>query len=272
VSNEEDIAAYLEVHGFPDLYNNHGRFGHPILKLMENHCFRVHVPAMRLGMDREDNYGAECYLVDDEQFLDHHSMMYVPVVNTKRICPIDCEKLRDFIYLAANYGSKRQDILLNAVRGTELTGHLHPVDASRLDLSNTHVTTSGWNARNVIELLRTSRLAVYPGCDSNAASMWECVAAGLPMVMNRDNLGGKHLVVPGVTGEFASDQEFYKVIKHVLANLDAYQPRDYFEKHWNTITILEQYFSFFVKMGWPFPHVVGRFSQARLTGSDPDSF
>jgi hypothetical protein len=257
-SNEEDIAAYLEAYGFPDLFINHGRYGHPILKLMEGKCFRVHVPAMRLGMDREDNYGAECYLVDDERFLDDRSMMYIPVVNTKRICPLNRPKERDFVYLAANYGSKRQDFLLDTVRGTEITGHLHPVDASKLNLSNTRVTTSSWNERDVVELLRTSRIAVYPGCDSNAASMWECVAAGLPIVMSRNVVGGRHLVVPGVTGELATDDEFGGVMRHVLKNLSAYRPRAHFERQWDTVKILEGYFSFFGKMGWPYPHVYGQ--------------
>jgi hypothetical protein len=258
-SNEQDIAAYLEVYGFPDLFINHGRFGHPILKLMEGKCFRVHVPALRWGMERQENYGAECYLVDDERFLDDRSMMYIPVVHTKQICPANCEKTRDFIYLAANYESKRHDILLNAFRGTELTGHLHPVDASKLDLSNTQITTSSWNEVKVVDLLRTSRLAVYTGeCDSNAASMWECVAAGLPIVMNRNIMGGKHLVVPGVTGEFASEKEFYEVTKHVLSNLANYRPREHFEQHWDTIKILEQYFMFFIDMGWAHPNVLDR--------------
>jgi glycosyltransferase involved in cell wall biosynthesis len=258
-ANKEDIAAYLEFSGYPDLFINHGRSGRPVLDLMEGKCFRVHVPALRYGLERQDNWGAECFLVDDEQFLDGRSMMYIPVVNTKQICPNGCEKVRDFIYLAANYESKRHDILLNAFRGTELTGHLHPVDAAKLDLSDTHITASGWDEGDVVELLRTSRMAVYTGeCTSNPAAMWECVAAGLPIVMNRSIMGGKHLVIPGVTGELASDTEFYDVTKRVLANLGSYQPREYFEEHWDTIRILDQYLSFFVDMGWPYSHVVDR--------------
>lgn len=251
--NEEDVKSYLERYGYPDLFVNHGRNGHAILEYLAGKCFRVHVPALRSGLDRQENIGAECYLVDSEEYLDDRSMMYIPVVNTKNIFPVDCEKKRDFIYIAACYAGKRHDLLINAVRGTELTGHLHPVDGSKLDLSDTHITTSHLNKNDVVELLRTSRIAVYPGDEtSNPAAMWECVAAGLPIVVNEKIRGGKHLVVSGVTGEFASETNFLEVIRRVLANRERYKPREYFMEHWDTISVLEQYVSFFGKMGWSY--------------------
>jgi glycosyltransferase involved in cell wall biosynthesis len=251
--NEKDIMAYLDRYGYPDLYINHGICGLPILHYLEGKCFRVHVPALRTGLSRQDNFGAECYLVDSEEYLDERSILYIPVVNAKKIYPINCEKKRDFIYLAAFYSGKRHDILLKAVRGTELTGHLHPVDGAKMDLTNTNITTTNLNEASVVDLLRTSRIAVYPGDNtSSPAAMWECVAAGLPIVVNENIKGGKHLVVPGVTGEFASEYNFYGVMKHVLANLDAYRPREYFMENWDTVSTLEKYLSFFRKMGWEY--------------------
>src|SRR5436190_3632036 len=50
--NPKEIKSYLEMYGYPDLYINHGVFGHPVLKLMEGKCFRVHVPAFRQRWDR----------------------------------------------------------------------------------------------------------------------------------------------------------------------------------------------------------------------------
>jgi hypothetical protein len=251
--NEEDVKVYLDRYGYPDLFINHGRNGHAILEYLEDKCFRVHVPALRSGLDREENFGAECYLVDSEEYLDERSMMYAPVVNTKKIYPGACDKKRDFIYLAQCYHGKRHDILLNAVRGTELTGHLHPVDRSKLDLSNTNITTTNWNEGDVVDLLRTSRIAVYPGDDtSSPAAMWECVAAGLPIVVNEKIKGGKHLVVSGITGEFASETNFLEVMRRVLANRKSYKPREYFMEHWGTVSVLENYLSFFRKMGWKY--------------------
>lgn len=249
--NERDVLAYLDRFGYPDLYINHGRYGLPMLQNLQGKCFRVHLAASRRGLDRQENHDAECYLVDAEEYLDARSMLYVPIVNVKKIYPDNSEKKRDFIYLASNYPGKRHDIIINAVRGTELTGHFHPVEASQLDLSNTKITSSNFNERSVVELLRTSRIAVYPGDHtSNPAAMWECVAAGLPIVMNENIEGGKHLVVPGVTGEFASEDNFYEVMKYVLANLESYRPREYFMEHWDTIPTLERYLAFFRKMGW----------------------
>jgi len=250
-SNDDDIKAYLQRYGYPDLFINHGGHGHPTLELLEGKCFRVHVPANRFGKDLEDNSGADCYLVDSEEYLDDRSMMYIPVVNTRVIQPIPCEKKRDFIYLAAHYHGKRHDIVVNAVRNTELTGHFHPVDSKALDLTGTHITNSAFNQADVIELLRTSRIAVCPADEaSSPASNWECVAAGLPIVINDNIQGGKHLLVPGVTGEFAGEANFLTVMRQVLANLDAYKPREFFVQNWDTVSVLESYLSFFRKMGW----------------------
>lgn len=249
--DEDDIRAYIDWYGYPDLYINHGRDGMPIVQYMDGRCFRVHVAALRSGLARQDNYGADCYLVDDEKFLDDRSMLYVPVVNTRTIFPDNSIKKRDFIYLAKNYRGKRHDIIVNAVRGTDLTGHLHPVDSSKLDLSNTNITATNLNEADVLDLLRTSRISVYPGDNtSNPAAMWECVAAGLPIVVNENIKGGKHLVVPGVTGELASEDNFYDVMKYVLENRESYRPREYFMDHWDTIQMLESYIFFFKKMGW----------------------
>lgn len=250
--NDRDIASYVATYGVPDLFINYGdTFGRGVLRMFEGKCFRVHVPTMRRPGPHRENQDAECYLVDSEEFLDDRSMMYVPVVNLPAIRPADVEKERDFIYLASCYRGKRHDLLLDAVRGTELTGHLHPVDAAQVDLRGTRVTTSSLNEREVVALLQTSRIAVYPGDDtSNPAAMWECVAAGLPIVINENIKGGKHLVVPGVTGELASEKDFLDTMRMVLRNRNSYQPRQHFEAHWDTVAILDSYLDFFRRMGW----------------------
>jgi hypothetical protein len=80
--------------------------------------------------------------------------------------------------------------------------------------------------------------------------MWECVAAGLPIVMNQEILAGQHLVVPGVTGELAPPDRFREVMEEVLANQSSYRPRDYFESEWDTVETIEGYLDFFEHMGW----------------------
>ena len=248
-SNEDDLTAYLDRFGYPDLMINHGPGGEPMLRRLEGRSFRVHVPALRREGAGTVNRDAECYLVDAEEYLDDRSMLYVPVVHTAQIRPDGSRKERDFLYLAAARPEKRHDIVIDAVRGTGITGHFHPV-GNRFDLSGTRITTSDWNERGVVELMRSSRIAVYSGdATSNPAAMWECVAAGLPIVVNAAIRGGKHLVVPGVTGEFASESEFRDAVEHVLARVDTYAPLAYFEEHWDTIATIEGYLDFFVRMG-----------------------
>ncbi|HMH54046.1 MAG TPA: hypothetical protein VK548_27690 [Candidatus Acidoferrum sp.] len=249
--HEEDVAAYMDRYGVPDLFLNYGEHGRSILDRLGGRCFRVHVPCLRRRRDGPDNTGAECYLVDSEEYLDDRSMMYVPVVNTGVFRPGSAPKRRDFVYLAACYRGKRHDLVVDAVRGTELTGHFHPVSRGSVDLDGAHITTSDWDERDVVELLTSSRIAVYPGdATSNPAAMWECVAAGLPIVVNANIRGGRHLVVPGVTGELAAPEDFRAVMVRVLADRDRYRPREYFMAHWDPRAILDEYVAFFRRMGW----------------------
>lgn len=248
----DDVRAYRARYGDPDLFINYGVCGEPLLRQLADRCFRVHVPCLRRHSE-DRNQGAECYLVDDARYLDDRAMLYVPVVHTG-IHPIPGEKERDFVYLASAYEGKRHDLLLDAVRGTDLSGHLHPVPPSALDLTGTRISTSDLDERAVVTLLRTSRIAVYPADrTSNPAAMWECVAAGLPIVVNADIKGGQHVVVPGVTGELAAPARFGAVMQQVLENRDQYQPRQHYERHWDTRTMLDRYLAFFERMGWRQP-------------------
>ena len=80
--------------------------------------------------------------------------------------------------------------------------------------------------------------------------MWECVAAGLPIVANENIAGGKHLVVSGVTGELASEDGFSAAMRLLLEQRNSYRPREYFEQNWGTIETLERYFDFFQRTGF----------------------
>jgi glycosyltransferase involved in cell wall biosynthesis len=79
--------------------------------------------------------------------------------------------------------------------------------------------------------------------------MWECVAAGLPILVNRNIAGGRHVVVPGVTGELASEDEFAPAMRRLLERRHSYRPGEHFEQHWDTIEMLERYLEFFRRMG-----------------------
>lgn len=249
--DEDDAVAYLRRSPPIDLFVNHGIRGSDLLARLAGETFRVHVPTVRHpGGPLAD---AECYLLDDEAQVDEvdRSMLYMPVVHTDRFAPAGGPPVRDLIYLAADHPSKRHDVLIEALRGTELTGHLHPIDPGRFDLSGTRLTTSAWDERAVPDLLRESAIAVYPGDEtSNPAAMWECLAADLPIVVHDGIAGGRHVVVPGVTGEFATHDTLVDVIRHVLANRDRYRPRAHLVEHWDTVATLDRYLDFFRAMGW----------------------
>jgi len=82
--------------------------------------------------------------------------------------------------------------------------------------------------------------------------MWEWVAAGLPIVVNEKIRGGRHVVVPGVTGELACENNFLDVMRYTLANRNKYRPGEYYLEHWDTVSTLESYLAFFRRMGWQY--------------------
>lgn len=248
--DEDDALAYLARTRPVELFVNHGIHGSDLLNRLGGETFRVHVPTVR----RPDSPlpDAECYLLDAEEQLIDRSMLYMPVVNTRRFTPATETPVRDVVYLATTHPSKRHDLLIEAMRDTDLTGHLHPVAAGDLDLTGTRLTTSAWDERDVPELLRTSRVAVYPGDEtSNPAAMWEALAADLPIVVNEAIAGGRHVVVPGETGEFAAAGQFGEVVRQVLADRETYRPREHLRSRWDTVRTLDGYLDFFKEMGWP---------------------
>jgi glycosyltransferase involved in cell wall biosynthesis len=250
--NRRDLAAYLDRFGCPDLLVHHGGVaGRGVLQMLEGRSFRVSVPALRSGDDRDGNFDAECYLVDDPRYLDDKSMMYVPVVNTTYVAPADVPKTCDFIYLAEGRPSKRHDLIIEAVLQNGMSGHFHPVEPGAIDLRGASITETAFDSADPVELMRSARFAVYAGDrESSPASMWECVACDLPIVVNANIEGGRHVVVPGVTGELAGENEFAEVMKKVLEGIDRYRPRDYLMRHWDTVATIDRYLDFFRAMGW----------------------
>jgi glycosyltransferase involved in cell wall biosynthesis len=246
--DEEDALAYLARTRPVDLFVNYGIHGSALLARLSD-IFRVHVPTVRNADSPLPP--AECYLLDAEDQLVDRSMLYMPVVNTERFTAATEPPVRDLVYAATDHPAKRHDILIDALRGTEITGHLHPVPAGRFDLAGTRLTSSAWDERDVPELLRSSRLAVYPGDEtSNPAAMWECLAADVPIIVNEGIAGGRHVVVPGVTGEFATADTLVKVIEQVLADRANYSPRRHLLENWGTVRTIDRYLDFFGEMGW----------------------
>ena len=68
----------------------------------------------------------------------------------------------------------------------------------------------------------------------------ELLACGLPIIVLDDvRFWKEKYVVSGVTGEFATRKNFWDVVKHVLNNIDKYNPRKYYEENLSIIHAAE---------------------------------
>lgn len=75
-------------------------------------------------------------------------------------------------------------------------------------------------------------VAVRQKIDSCPRVIPELISCGVPIVVrDKVRFWQSKYIVSGVTGELASDENFWDVVKYVLENLDKYNPRQYYEEN-----------------------------------------
>jgi hypothetical protein len=82
------------------------------------------------------------------------------------------------------------------------------------------------------EMQKCRFLFVPNVADASPRVITEAICYNMPVLVNRNILGGWHYVKPGVTGEFfTSKRDVVPALRKLTTNLNAYAPRRHFMRH-----------------------------------------
>lgn len=81
-----------------------------------------------------------------------------------------------------------------------------------------------------LKKMQKSKLLFVPNImDASPRVITESLCLNIPVVVNRNIIGGWHNIISGVTGEFFSDEnDILKKVDIIMNNYDSYTPRDWF--------------------------------------------
>lgn len=150
------------------------------------------------------------------------------------IYPMDCKIEHDVCFPANG---------LQPFKGHKFIYKTVPKDIKLLNLGNNPCGYKYPNNVTSYRILRTEIAQHYAKCkmgivvvnnaiDSCPRVIPEMLACGLPIVV-LDTVRfwkGKY-IVPGVTGELATKDNFWKIVRYILNNLKIYNPRKYYEQN-----------------------------------------
>jgi hypothetical protein len=160
--------------------------------------------------------------------------LYIKPAADNIFYPIECEKEYDICFPANSaqdfkghkfvYSTIPSDLkLLNL--GNNSHGYKYPKNVTSYRVLRTEM------AKNIAKC-RVGIVAVESHIDSCPRVIPEMLACGLPIVVLEDvKFWRDKYIVSGVTGELATKDNFWNVVKYVLNNLDKYNPRKYYEEN-----------------------------------------
>ena len=83
-----------------------------------------------------------------------------------------------------------------------------------------------------VSMCKVGIVTVQSNVDSCPRVLPELLSCGIPVViLDRARFWRNKYIVSGVTGELATENNFWDVVKHVLANVTSYRPREYYNEH-----------------------------------------
>ena len=195
-----------------------------------------------LPLDGFSNY--DIILQDSEQQLKESMYKFPESYSTLFIKPA-----ADNLFKPVEVDNK-YDICFPANGAQKFKGHSFVYSTVPSDLS---ILNIGNNPRNIkypsnvksIRLLR-HQMAKYISCckvgilavesspDSCPRVLPEMLACGLPVVaLSRSRFWHSKYIVPGVTGELSTVDDFWDTVKYVLNNITLYKARQYYESNLN---------------------------------------
>jgi hypothetical protein len=242
---ERWVPTFLPINGFtPDVIFCRGGFPeyHSILKRFPQ-AVKIYYGAGRRFMPQPgfDNY--EVILQDSLEQVEICKKKYSNKLVTTFIKPA-----ADNIFYPIDETKKEYDVCFPANGAQAFKGHdfiynTVPKDIKLLNLGN---NPRGYKYPSNVVSYRVLRhdmakniskckvgiVAVSSEIDSCPRVIPEMLACGIPIiVLDGVRFWKDKYIVPGVTGEISTKEDFWNVVRNVLANVGMYNPRKYYEEN-----------------------------------------
>jgi len=219
--------------GFPEY--------HPILKRFPK-AVKIYYGAGRRFLPQPGFFDYDIILQDSieqvelckEKFPEALTTLFIKPAADNIFYPIKCRKEYDVCFPANAvqtfkghkfvYGTVPKDIkLLNL--GNKNDRYKYPSNVTSYKALRTEMCEN-------INKCKVGIVAVNSSIDSCPRVIPEMLACGIPIVvLNGTRFWNEKYIISGLTGEFADENNFWKVVKHVLNNVDNYNPRKYYERN-----------------------------------------
>jgi len=219
--------------GFPEY--------HPILKRFPK-AVKIYYGAGRRFLPQPGFFDYDIILQDSieqvelckEKFPEALTTLFIKPAADNIFYPIECKKKYDVCFPANAvqtfkghkfvYGTVPKDIkLLNL--GNRNDRYKYPSNVTSYRALRTEMYKN-------ISKCKVGIVAANSSIDSCPRVIPEMLACGIPIVvLNGTRFWNEKYIISGLTGEFSDENNFWKVVKHVLNNVDNYNPGKYYERN-----------------------------------------
>ena len=228
------ISSYSEfpdklINPFDNRYHEERKHDYPKMVSSWLHCFRV-IPDVLKRSNIPMRLLTEADLKDTVSFKPDESIV----------------KTRDFIYSCPEDNDKCEPGWQSVIRSWELAKKCLGVMCSDFNLkglligrTNCEYTEKCVNNIKTVPFmkfsefqkeLQSSKFLFVPNVsDASPRVITEAIVYNIPVLVNKNIVGGWHNVIPGVTGEFFTDENDIKdALEKLTKNYDKYTPRKWF--------------------------------------------
>lgn len=227
----------------PDVIFCRGGFReyHPVLKRFPK-AIKIYYGAGARFLPQDGFFDYDIILQDSpeqvkickEKFPNALTTLFIKPAPDNIFYPIECEKEYDVCFPAN---------AAQAFKGHKFVYRTVPKNIKLLNLGNnpdrfkrpsnvTSYRVLRTEMQKYISKCKVGMVVVSSKTDSCPRVISEMLACGIPIVvLDGVRFWKEKYIVSGVTGEIATKENFWDVVKHVLNNVDKYNPRKHYEEN-----------------------------------------
>jgi len=228
----------------PDVVFCRGGFQeyHSILRRFPN-SIKIYYGAGRRFLPQRGFYDYDIILQDSQEQVKICNMHYPELLTTLFVKPAP-----DNLFFPMPEIEKKYDVCFPANGSQPFKGHefVYNTISSDIKLLNLGNNSNRFKYPNNVTAYRVLKsempkhiakckvgiVTVSSKIDSCPRIISELLACGLPIIVLEDvRFWKEKYIVSGATGELATEENFWDVVKYVLNNVDKYTPRKYYEKN-----------------------------------------